>query len=90
MLDLETSRETIDELDRVIATAYSTRLVLVKNIGAYKKANNINVLDENREQQVLSNVTEILKTNNLEEYTQDVINLYKYIMDIIKNKQNEK
>lgn len=90
MMDLQESREIIDFLDKIIATAYSTRLSVVKKIGEYKKANNIAVLDENREEQVMANVLSALKQNDQEEYSQDIINLYKFIMDISKNKQSEK
>ena len=64
-------------------------MMAVKNIANYKKTNNIAVLDEGREQQVLDNVLSILKDDE-KEYAEDIIALYKFIMDYSKNKQSTK
>ena len=87
MVDLKSSREIIDTLDIAIASLYKTRMMAVKNIANYKKTNNIAVLDEGREQQVLDNVLSILKDDE-KEYAEDIIALYKFIMDYSKNKQS--
>ena len=86
MIDLKSSREIIDTLDIAIASFYKTRMMAVKNIANYKKANNIAVLDEGREQQVLNNVLSVLKDDE-KEYADDIIALYKFIMDYIRQEQ---
>ncbi len=85
MNELERLRKEIDNLDKIIVSAYVERLNVVKSIGEYKKNNNVKVLDSNRENEVLKKVCE-----NAGEYKDDVINLYKYIMDYSKKKQSER
>ncbi|MDE6565456.1 MAG: chorismate mutase, partial [Clostridia bacterium] len=41
MIDLETSRQIIDTLDKILVSTYATRMEVVKSIGEYKKKNNI-------------------------------------------------
>lgn len=84
MNELEKLREQIDELDKVIASSYAKRLEVVKKIGEYKKQNNIAVLDSNREDIVISNVSKFACG-----YEKEVCDLYKYIMDYSKNQQKK-
>lgn len=90
MNELEELRSTIDQLDSEIALLYAKRLEIVKQIGDYKRENNINVLDEGREQKVITNITDCLAKNQKSEYENDIIQLYRYIMDYSKRKQERK
>lgn len=90
MNELEELRRTIDELDSEIALLYAKRLEIVKKIGDYKRKNNVNVLDEGREQKVLANVADSLKKNHKSEHESEVFQLYKFIMDYSKRKQEQK
>lgn len=85
MNELQKLREQIDELDKIIADAYSQRLDIVHKIGEYKKNNNISVLDGNREQSVYDNVVK-----SAPRYEKEICDLYKFIMDYSKKKQSEK
>lgn len=46
-------RNRIDEIDKDILRLLELRFQVVKEIGAYKKANNLPILDANREKEVL-------------------------------------
>lgn len=82
MNELELLRAQIDELDKTITECYAKRLQIVHKIGEYKKNNNVNVLDQNREQKVYDNVAKYSK-----EYKEEVKDLYTYIMQYSKMKQ---
>lgn len=85
MNELEKLREKIDELDKIIATAYAQRLDVVRKIGEYKKVNNIAVLDSGREELVYNNVKNCAKN-----YQKEICDLYQFIMQYSKNKQSAK
>lgn len=83
MNELEQYRAQIDELDKIIATAYAQRLDIVHKIGNYKKANNIAVLDNGREELVYKNVKQCAQN-----YQKEICDLYNFIMQYSKNKQS--
>lgn len=85
MNELDMLREQIDELDKIIATAYAKRLETANKIGEYKKNNNVAVLDQDREKKVLNNVAKFG-----EKYEKEVKDLYTFIMDYSKNIQRKK
>lgn len=85
MNELDLLREQIDELDKIIATAYAKRLDVANKIGEYKKNNNVAVLDSGREKIVLNNVAEFGG-----KYSKEVEDLYTFIMEYSKNIQRKK
>ena len=58
-IKLEESRARIDELDELIASLINERLMLCQEIGEAKKRMNKPVLDDKREQEVLSRVASV-------------------------------
>ena len=58
MNDLELARRNIDTIDREMAALFARRLEEVRQVAAYKQANNLPVFDAAREAQVLANRTE--------------------------------
>ena len=49
MKDLEVTRKEIIETDKALAALFKKRMYLAKDVAAYKKANNLPILDEKRE-----------------------------------------
>ncbi len=77
-------RLQIDEIDREIISLFEKRMKAVKEVIEIKNKYNLEILDQNREKQVLAKVISYLSNNELEE---DVVLLYKSIMDISKKYQ---
>lgn len=53
MNELETIRQTIDEIDRQMAALFEARMQAVGRVAFYKKENGLPILDEGRETQVI-------------------------------------
>lgn len=51
-MDLEDYRKEIDRVNREIVDAVSRRMNVVEEVAAYKKANDMDVVDEDREEKV--------------------------------------
>lgn len=75
-------REKIDVIDSKISKLLSKRYELVKNIGKYKKNNNLYITNKNREKQVIHNVVKMYENNNLKEY---ISKIYSNIIIISKS-----
>ena len=82
MNELERLREEIDKCDDVISSAYTARLALTRQVAQYKKHNNIEILNSNRESSILKRLTD-----NNDKYKEEVRNLYKFIMECSRNIQ---
>lgn len=52
--ELEKLRQKIDDSDRDIIEALANRMKVVEEVRTYKKANNMDAFDEERQQDVLS------------------------------------
>lgn len=75
MKDLQQLRTEIDKVDKEIIGLLSTRIELVKQVGQYKKMNNLPVVDMNRWQAVLEEKINIAKELNLDEqFVTDIYN----------------
>lgn len=85
-MDLNSARVKINKIDKEIVNCLEKRFNLVKEIGEYKKENNIEIYDENREQSVISNCIRYLEN---EQYTKYIIDIYIQVMDSCKELQNE-
>lgn len=55
-MDLQQCRVRIDEIDEQIVRLFCERMKVVEDVAAYKKANNLPVLQASREAQVLDRV----------------------------------
>ena len=58
MRDLTEIREDINAIDKELLELFARRMDCAKEVAAYKKANNIPILNEKREQEILDRVYE--------------------------------
>jgi chorismate mutase/prephenate dehydratase len=59
-VEITNFRELIDGVDRKIVKLFEERMILTKEIGDYKRRNNIAILDPEREQTVIDNATSLV------------------------------
>ena len=84
MKDLNSLRNKIDKIDNEIIDLLNDRFDVVKEIGEYKKENNIPVEDKIREEIIL----QILDTKLSDSpYKEEIKNIYKELFTQSKNKQ---
>ena len=83
---LEEYRGKIDKIDEEIAKLLAERLILVKQIGKFKKENNIPVVDENRFNKVLEKVENIASKERISKDFIDEIyyTIHKYACELEK------
>lgn len=84
MKDLNELRQEIDVIDRQLAALFEQRMAVTRNVGLYKLANGIPVLDRSREEQVLASKTALLEDKTL---SRDVTELFETIMAISRRQQ---
>ena len=84
MNELENLREKIDTIDKEMIALFEKRMDIVADIAAYKIKNNLPVLNQNREDIVVSKVKSTVKNK---EYTDSAIDFIKDIMEISKKFQ---
>ncbi len=75
-MNVEEYRKQIDEIDKDIENLLDKRLKLCKEIGDYKKENNLEVLDQNRENAILEKIDK----SNLE-HKDEIKEIYKEIFN---------
>ena len=83
MEQINTLRGEIDDIDELIITLLDRRLDLCERVGILKKQHNIPITHNNRETDIISNLTE--QSQNL--LHNDVENIYNEIFNISKNRQ---
>ena len=86
MNELENLREKIDSIDKEMIALFEKRMDIVANIAAYKIKNNLPVLNQNREDIVLSKVKSTVKNKD---YADSAADLIKNIMEISKKFQQK-
>ena len=86
MKDLNSLRKEIDGIDRQIVALFEQRMAVTEQVGRYKLANNIPVLDRSREEQVLAGKVALLEDKSLSE---DVTDLFEAIMAISRRQQQK-
>ena len=84
MKDLNSLRKEIDGIDRQLVALFEQRMAVTQQVGRYKLANNIPVLDRSREEQVLAGKVALLEDKSLSE---DVTDLFEAIMAISRRQQ---
>ena len=84
MQDLNELRQEIDVIDRQLVALFEQRMAVTRNVGLYKLANGIPVLDRSREEQVLASKTALLEDKTL---SRDVTELFEAIMAISRRQQ---
>lgn len=85
MEDLTTLREKIDDIDNKLSEIYLDRIELVKKVGEFKKNNNVNVLHQNREQEIIDR----LSLGKTETEKNHITHLYKNIFNYSKMLQTQ-
>jgi len=86
MNELENLREKIDAIDKEMIALFEKRMDIVADIAAYKIKNNLPILNQNREDIVISKVKAIVKNKD---YTDSAIDFIKDIMEISKKFQQK-
>lgn len=84
MSDIKELRNKIDEIDKAIAELFEKRMQLAKEIGEYKKANSLPILDSKREEEVISKNLAYIKDESLKAYYEELL---KEIMNLSKRYQ---
>lgn len=83
IMNLKEYRNEIDEIDNQIIKLFEKRMGVVKNIAEYKLKNNIEILNDEREKQIL----EKIKDKSNKDYEKYVKQFFVNIMDISKQYQ---
>ena len=86
MNELENLREKIDTKDKEMIDLIEKRMDIVADIAAYKIKNNLPVLNQNREDIVVSKVKSTVKNKD---YADSAADLIKDIMEISKKFQQK-
>lgn len=86
MNELENLRERIDTIDKELIALFEERMNVVNDIAAYKIKNNLPVLNQNREDIVVSKVKSTVKNKD---YADSAADLIKNIMEISKKFQQK-
>lgn len=83
---MEKYRMQLDEIDKKMLELFTQRLDVVKEIAKYKKTNNINVLDKNREKEIITKGLNRLSNQDYKQYYKQFIELQ---LEISKHLQDE-
>ena len=86
MNELENLREKIDTIDREMIALFEKRMAVVCDIAKYKQKNNLPILNQGREDIVISKVKSIIKNND---YTDSAAAFIKEVMEISKDLQQK-
>ena len=86
MNELENLREKIDTIDREMIALFEKRMDVVRDIAKYKQKNNLPILNQGREDIVISKVKSIIKNND---YTDSAAAFIKEVMEISKDLQQK-
>ena len=86
MNELENLRERIDTIDKELIALFEERMNVVNDIAEYKIKNNLPILNQNREDIVISKAKAIVKNKD---YTDSAIDFIKDIMEISKKFQQK-
>lgn len=86
MKDLSQLRQEIDIIDRQLVALFEQRMAVTQQVGEYKLAQGLPVLDRSREEQVLAEKAALLQDKNL---TADVTDLFEAIMSISRRQQQK-
>lgn len=81
---LKQYRDQIDQIDEQLISLLDKRFEITKQVGDYKRANNIAILNHDREQQIINKIV----TSDAK-HPQQIIDVYQAIMSISKGQQHE-
>ncbi|MHC1684866.1 MAG: prephenate dehydratase [Clostridiaceae bacterium] len=83
---LDPLRKEIDEIDSTLLKLLQRRMEVVKGVGEYKKANNLPIFNENREQQVIDKIVAKLNNPIIEN---EMVELFNTIMKVSRDYQDK-
>ena len=86
MDDLLKLRQEIDSIDKELVELFEKRMEVVLKVSSYKKENKIEVINENRETEVINKGKKLLKDKKLEDY---LVKFFFNLMKISKEMQYE-
>lgn len=85
MDELQELRGEIDSIDRELVELFRRRMAVTRQVGEYKRANGVPVLDQERERQLLQNKGELAG----EELRPAVITLFQTVMALSRRQQRD-
>lgn len=86
MEDLKQLRDKIDEIDEQIVRLFEERMETVLKVAAYKKENNLPILNQGREEEVIKKNKERLNNKTFED---SLGKFFVYMMDLSKEEQKK-
>lgn len=94
MEDLNSLREEIDKIDKNLLQLFNKRMEIVSKVAEYKIENHMEILDEQREEQIinrhLSNIQDKSQQENIKEFLQSLMSISKKIQKKIMYKAEYK
>ena len=87
MNDLQDLRNKINETDEKIVELLLERFGIVKNVREYKKSHGLEILQQNREIEVLKNISVQIDKTNSREYKKYILEIYETILKTSKESQ---
>ena len=84
-MDIRELREQMDGIDRELVALYCRRMETAREIGRYKQANNLPVLDQAREQELLDKIAELAGPEN----EQGIRALYQLLLEQSRRRQEQ-
>ncbi len=84
-MNMDDYRNQINEIDRELVKLYTERMEVVKQIGNYKKENDLPIKDSRRERDLLDKIVEMAG----EEYDNDLRSLYSVIFELSRSRQRK-
>jgi len=80
-------RKKIDKIDKKLIKLFEKRMDVVKSLGEYKKENNLEIIDIEREKEILKNRVMLTKKAEYKEYT---LEFFESLMKVSKKLQSKK
>ena len=87
MNDLDNLRNKINETDAQIVELLLERFEIVKDVKEYKKSHGLEILQQNRETEVLKNISDKIDSTNNQEYKEYILEIYETILKTSKESQ---
>ena len=87
MNDLDNLRNKINETDAQIVELLLKRFDIVKNVREYKKSHGLEIMQQNREIEVLKNISVQIDKTNSREYKKYILEIYETILKTSKESQ---
>lgn len=83
--DLNSLRNELDQIDSQLVSLWERRMNIVLNVAEYKKQNNMQIYDKNRELQVIEKNVALLKNPD---YAKALADVFESIMAVSRRKQH--